>query len=74
MCKTVGQKLAKAICPVESNLERALSTEAKEVSAASLKKGVQMVTVHLERACKENGITAMYGAGDKFDPKLQQAD
>ncbi|OAU91788.1 heat shock protein GrpE, partial [Lacticaseibacillus rhamnosus] len=42
-------------------------------SAASLKKGVQMFTIILERALKENGITAIDGAGDKFDPNTQQA-
>lgn len=73
MLKYDGQKLAKAILPVVDNLERALATEAKDDSAASLKKGVQMVYDHLERALKENGITAIDGAGDKFDPNTQQA-
>ena len=70
MLKYDGQKLAKAILPVVDNLERALATEAKDDSADSLKKGVQMV---YERALKENGITAIDGAGDKFDPNTQQA-
>ncbi len=69
----MGKKLAKAILPVVDNLERALATEAKDDSAVSLKKGVQMVYDHLERALKENGITAIDGAGDKFDPNTQQA-
>ncbi|MEE6740756.1 nucleotide exchange factor GrpE [Lacticaseibacillus paracasei] len=73
LLKYDGQKLAKAILPVVDNLERALATEAKDDSAVSLKKGVQMVYDHLERALKENGITAIDGAGDKFDPNTQQA-
>ena len=73
LLKYDGQKLAKAILPVVDNLERALATEAKDDSAASLKKGVQMVYDHLERALKENGITAIDGTGEKFDPNTQQA-
>ncbi len=45
MLKYDGQKLAKAILPVVDNLERALATEAKDDSAASLKKVCRWFTI-----------------------------
>lgn len=73
MLKYDGQKLAQAILPVVEHLERALDTEAQDDSAATRLKGVQMVYELLERALKENGNSAIDGAGEQFDPNTTQA-
>ncbi|MCI1986950.1 MAG: nucleotide exchange factor GrpE [Lactobacillus sp.] len=65
-----GQKLATAVLPVLDNLERALSSATDD--ADPLKKGVEMVYSHLEKALQENHVEAVPAEG-QFDPTMHQA-
>lgn len=68
-----GQKLATEILPVLDNLERALSVQADDDASKQLKKGIEMVQEHMVKALENNHVTAIDGAGEKFDPTLAQA-
>lgn len=73
LIKYDGQKLAAAVLPVLDNLERALQTDVNEESAEALKKGVQMVYDHLEKALKDNSVEVIDTTDNQFDPTKHQA-
>ncbi|MQS75123.1 nucleotide exchange factor GrpE [Companilactobacillus halodurans] len=68
-----GQKLATEILPVIDNLERALDVKADDESSKQLKKGIEMVQQHMMKALKDNHVTVIDNAGEKFDPASSQA-
>lgn len=73
MAKYDGQSLATSVLPVLDNLKRALDIEVTDENGKQLKKGIQMVHDHLEKALKDHGITEVEALGKKFDPNTQQA-
>lgn len=60
----------KTILPVMDNLERALAAESAD---AALHEGVSMVHRQLSEALKKRGVTVIDCAGEKFDPRLEDA-
>ena len=58
----------KTILPVMDNLERALAAESAD---AALHEGVSMV--QLSEALEKRGVTVIDCAGEKFDPRLEDA-
>ncbi|GEO78862.1 GrpE protein [Companilactobacillus mindensis DSM 14500] len=68
-----GQKLATEILPVIDNLERALSVEADDDASKQLKKGIEMVHEHMQKALENNHVVAIADEGKKFDPATSQA-
>lgn len=73
MAKYDGQSLATSILPVLDNLKRALAIEVSDENGKQLKKGIQMVHDHLEKAMQDHGITEVEALGKEFDPNTQQA-
>lgn len=73
LAKYDGQSLATSILPVLDNLKRALAIEVTDESGKQLKKGIQMVHDHLEKALQDHGITEVQALGKEFDPNTQQA-
>ena len=60
----------KTILPVMDNLERALAAESAD---AALHEGVSMVHRQLSAALEKRGVTVIDCAGEKFDPRLEDA-
>ena len=60
----------KTILPVMDNLERALAAESAD---AALHEGVSMVHRQLSEALEKRGGTVIDCAGEKFDPRLEDA-
>lgn len=60
----------KTILPVMDNLERALAAESAD---AALYEGVSMVHRQLSEALEKRGVTVIDCAGEKFDPRLEDA-
>ena len=60
----------KTILPVIDNLERALAAESAD---AALHEGVSMVHRQLSEALEKRGVTVIDCAGEKFDPRLEDA-
>lgn len=60
----------KTILPVMDNLERALVAESAD---AALHEGVSMVHRQLSEALEKRGVTVIDRAGEKFDPRLENA-
>lgn len=60
----------KTILPVMDNLERALAAESAD---AALHEGVSMVHRQLSEALEKRGVTVIDCAGEKFDPRLENA-
>ena len=60
----------KTILPVMDNLERALAAESAD---AALHEGVSMVHRQLSEALEKLGVTVIDCAGEKFDPRLEDA-
>ena len=60
----------KTILPVMDNLERALAAESAD---AALHEGVSMVHRQLSEAREKRGVTVIDCAGEKFDPRLEDA-
>lgn len=60
----------KTILPVMDNLERALAAESAD---AALHEGVSMVHRQLSEALEKRGVTVIDRAGEKFDPRLEDA-
>lgn len=60
----------KTIRPVMDNLERALAAESAD---AALHEGVSMVHRQLSEALEKRGVTVIDCAGEKFDPRLEDA-
>ena len=60
----------KTILPVMDNLERALAAESAD---AALHEGVSMVHRQLSDALEKRGVTVIDCAGEKFDPRLEDA-
>ena len=60
----------KTILPVMDNLERALAAESAD---AALHEGVSRVHRQLSEALEKRGVTVIDCAGEKFDPRLEDA-
>ena len=60
----------KTILPVMDNLESALAAESAD---AALHEGVSMVHRQLSDALEKRGVTVIDCAGEKFDPRLEDA-
>ena len=60
----------KTILPLMDNLERALAAESAD---AALHEGVSMVHRQLSEALEKRGVTVIDCAGEKFDPRLEDA-
>ena len=60
----------KTILPVMDNLERALAAKSAD---AALHEGVSMVHRQLSEALEKRGVTVIDCAGEKFDPRLEDA-
>ena len=60
----------KTILPVMDNLERALAAESADTA---LHEGVSMVHRQLSEALEKRGVTVIDCAGEKFDPRLEDA-
>ena len=60
----------KTILPVMDNLERALAAESAD---AALHEGVSMVHRQLSEALEKRGVPVIDCAGEKFDPRLEDA-
>ena len=60
----------KTLLPVMDNLERALAAESAD---AALHEGVSMVHRQLSEALEKRGVTVIDCAGEKFDPRLEDA-
>ena len=60
----------KTILPVVDNLECALAAESAD---AALHEGVSMVHRQLSEALEKRGVTVIDCAGEKFDPRLEDA-
>ena len=60
----------KTILPVMDNLARALAAESAD---AALHEGVSMVHRQLSEALEKRGVTVIDCAGEKFDPRLEDA-
>ena len=60
----------KTILPVMDNLERALAAESAD---AALHEGVSMEHRQLSEALEKRGVTVIDCAGEKFDPRLEDA-
>ena len=60
----------KTILPVMDHLERALAAESAD---AALHEGVSMVHRQLSEALEKRGVTVIDCAGEKFDPRLEDA-
>ena len=60
----------KTILPVMDNLERARAAESAD---AALHEGVSMVHRQLSEALEKRGVTVIDCAGEKFDPRLEDA-
>ena len=60
----------KTILPVMDNLESALAAESAD---AALHEGVSMVHRQLSEALEKRGVTVIDCAGEKFDPRLEDA-
>jgi molecular chaperone GrpE len=73
LVKYDGQHLAKDILPVIDNLERALAIEVSDENGKQLKKGIQMVFDHMNKALKDNHVTEIEAVGQPFDPHIHQA-
>ncbi|WP_220751770.1 nucleotide exchange factor GrpE [Apilactobacillus xinyiensis] len=73
MLKYDGQKLASSILPVIDNLQRAVEVEVNDDGGKQLKKGVEMVISHFNKALGENDIESINPLNEKFDPNLCQA-
>lgn len=73
MAKYDGQDLATSILPVLDNLKRALAIDVTDENGQQLKKGIQMVHDHLEKALEDHGIKEVDALGKQFDPNTQQA-
>ena len=58
------------LLPVMDNLERALAAESAD---AALHEGVSMVHRQLSEALEKRGVTVIDCAGEKFDPRLEDA-
>ena len=56
--------------PIYDNLERALAAESAD---AALHEGVSMVHRQLSEALEKRGVTVIDCAGEKFDPRLEDA-
>lgn len=70
-----NERLIKEILPIVDNLERALSAEPAESTAAAegLREGVKMTLDGLTDALKGFGVTPIESEGKRFDPNLHQA-
>lgn len=73
MAKYDGQDLATSILPVLDNLKRALAIDVTDENGKQLKKGIQMVHDHLEKALQDHDIKEVEALGKQFDPNTQQA-
>ena len=73
MAKYDGQDLATSILPVLDNLKRALAIDVSGENGQQLKKGIQMVHDHLEKALADHDIKEVDALGKQFDPNTQQA-
>lgn len=73
LAKYDGQDLATSILPVLDNLKRALAIDVTDENGKQLKKGIQMVHDHLEKALQDHGIKEVDALGKQFDPNTQQA-
>ncbi|HJF54595.1 MAG TPA: nucleotide exchange factor GrpE [Limosilactobacillus coleohominis] len=73
MAKYDGQDLATSILPVLDNLKRALAIDVSDENGQQLKKGIQMVHDHLEKALADHDIKEVDALGKQFDPNTQQA-
>ncbi|WP_295732048.1 nucleotide exchange factor GrpE [uncultured Limosilactobacillus sp.] len=73
MAKYDGQDLATSILPVLDNLKRALAINVTDENGQQLKKGIQMVHDHLEKALADHNIKEIDALGKQFDPNTQQA-
>ncbi len=73
LVKYDGQQLAKDILPVIDNLERALAIKVSDESGIQLKKGIQMVYDHMNKALKDHNVTEIKAEGQTFDPQIHQA-
>ena len=60
----------KTILPVMDNLERALAAESADTA---LHEGVSRVHRQLSEAMEKRGVTVIDCAGEKFDPRLEDA-
>ena len=60
----------KTLLPVRDKLERALAAESAD---AALHEGVSMVHRQLSEALEKRGVTVIDCAGEKFDPRLEDA-
>ena len=65
-----ARAFSKTILPVMDNLERALAAESAD---AALHEGVSMVHRQLSEALEKRGVTVIDCAGEKFDPRLEDA-
>lgn len=59
--------------PVLDNLKRALEIEVEDENGQQLKKGIQMVHDHLEKALADHDIKEVEALNQPFDPTTQQA-
>ena len=73
LIKYDGQQLAHDILPIVDNLQRALAVDATDDNGKQLKKGVEMVFEHLNKALADNGVVKIDALNKPFDPKFHQA-
>lgn len=73
LIKYEGQKLVTELLPIIDNLQRALSVKVDDENGKQLKTGVQMVTDHLIKALKNNGVEEIQSLNQPFDPQFHQA-
>jgi len=62
-----------AFLPVVDNIERAVQASSKEVDAASLKEGIDLVYRQFKEVMGKLGVEEIKSLGEKFDPNLHNA-
>ncbi|CAM2831220.1 nucleotide exchange factor GrpE [Fructilactobacillus fructivorans] len=68
-----AQDFAKDVVPIMDDLKRALDVDVSDENGKQLKKGIEMVQQHLEKALKDNDISEINADGVEFDPSQHQA-
>jgi molecular chaperone GrpE len=73
LLKYSSQRVIEALLPVVDNFERAMAASKDTQDASALAEGIGMVFRQLQQVLEQEGVTALPGVGEPFDPNMHQA-
>lgn len=68
-----SQRAIEALLPVVDNFERAIEASQDAQDPGALKEGIEMVFRQLQQVLEQEGVSAVPGVGEPFDPNMHQA-